>query len=26
VVDHGQTDCKTPDAIAYIQKVKARRN
>lgn len=24
-VDHGETDCKTPDAIAYIQKVKARR-
>lgn len=26
VVDHGQTDCKTPDAISYINKVKARRN
>jgi 3-methyladenine DNA glycosylase AlkD len=25
VVDHGQTDCKTPAAIPYIQKVKARR-
>jgi 3-methyladenine DNA glycosylase AlkD len=24
-VDHGETGCKTPDAIAYIQKVKARR-
>jgi 3-methyladenine DNA glycosylase AlkD len=26
VVDHGETDCKTPDAISYIEKVKARRN
>ena len=25
-VDHGDTDCKTPDAISYIQKMKARRN
>ncbi|KEO83262.1 DNA alkylation repair protein [Tumebacillus flagellatus] len=25
VVDHGETDCKTPDAIAYIEKTKARR-
>lgn len=25
VVDHGQTDCKTPDAIAYMQKVKDRK-
>ena len=24
-VDHGDTDCKTPDAVAYIQKVKARK-
>jgi 3-methyladenine DNA glycosylase AlkD len=24
-VDHGNTGCKTPDAIAYIQKVKARK-
>ncbi|UCG53046.1 MAG: DNA alkylation repair protein [Candidatus Latescibacterota bacterium] len=24
-VDHGETGCKTPDAVAYIQKVKARR-
>lgn len=24
-VDHGQTGCKTPDAVAYIQKVEARR-
>jgi 3-methyladenine DNA glycosylase AlkD len=24
-VDHGQTDCKTPDAIAYIEKIYARR-
>jgi 3-methyladenine DNA glycosylase AlkD len=23
-VDHGDTDCKTPDAVAYIQKVRAR--
>jgi 3-methyladenine DNA glycosylase AlkD len=23
-VDHGQTNCKTPDAIPYIEKVKAR--
>lgn len=25
VVDHGKTDCKTPDAIAYIAKTRARR-
>ena len=25
VVDHGKTDCKTPDAIAYIAKTKAHR-
>ncbi|MCC6801538.1 MAG: DNA alkylation repair protein [Anaerolineae bacterium] len=25
VVDHGKTDCKTPDAITYIAKTKARR-
>ncbi|MDS1114904.1 DNA alkylation repair protein [Gordonia westfalica] len=25
VVDHGQTNCKTPDAIAYIEKTKAHR-
>ncbi len=25
VVDHGQTNCKTPDAIAYIAKTKAHR-
>lgn len=25
-VDHGDTDCKTPDAVSYIQKMKARRN
>ncbi|MEO8609410.1 MAG: DNA alkylation repair protein [Chloroflexota bacterium] len=25
VVDHGQTDCKTPDAIAYMEKAKARK-
>lgn len=24
-VDHGQTDCKTPDAIPYIQKMIARK-
>lgn len=24
-VDHGETGCKTPDAVAYIQKVRARR-
>ena len=24
-VDHGDTDCKTPDAVAYIAKTKARR-
>lgn len=24
-VDHGETSCKTPDAIAYIAKAKARR-
>ena len=24
-VDHGDTSCKTPDSIAYIQKVKARK-
>ncbi len=24
-VDHGQTDCKTPDAIAYIEKIYARK-
>jgi 3-methyladenine DNA glycosylase AlkD len=23
-VDHGETNCKTPDAVAYIQKAKAR--
>jgi 3-methyladenine DNA glycosylase AlkD len=25
IVDHGQTSCKTPDAIAYIAKTKAHR-
>lgn len=25
VVDHGQTGCKTPDAVAYIAKTRARR-
>lgn len=25
-VDHGETGCKTPDAIAYIEKTKAWRN
>jgi 3-methyladenine DNA glycosylase AlkD len=25
VVDHGKTDCKTPDAIAYMEKTKARK-
>ena len=25
VVDHGKTDCKTPDAIAYIAKTQAHR-
>ncbi len=25
IVDHGQTGCKTPDAIAYIRKVQARQ-
>jgi 3-methyladenine DNA glycosylase AlkD len=25
VVDHGQTNCKTPDAIAYIKKTKERK-
>lgn len=25
VVDHGDTSCKTPDAIEYIQKVESRR-
>jgi 3-methyladenine DNA glycosylase AlkD len=25
VVDHGETSCKTPDAIAYIKKTKAHR-
>ncbi len=24
-VDHGQTNCKTPDAIAYIEKARARK-
>ncbi|MEN9572578.1 MAG: hypothetical protein RL514_433 [Verrucomicrobiota bacterium] len=24
-VDHGHTECKTPDAVAYIAKMKARR-
>ncbi|OGC92841.1 MAG: DNA alkylation repair protein [candidate division Zixibacteria bacterium RBG_16_48_11] len=24
-VDHGQTGCKTPDAVAYIKKTKSRR-
>lgn len=24
-VDHGETNCKTPDAIAYIQKAQARK-
>ena len=24
VVDHGKTDCKTPDAIAYMEKAKAK--
>ena len=24
-VDHGETGCNTPDAIAYIRKAKARR-
>jgi hypothetical protein len=24
-VDHGDTDCKTPDAVAYIAKTKAHR-
>ena len=24
-VDHGQTDCKTPDAITYIEKIYARK-
>jgi 3-methyladenine DNA glycosylase AlkD len=24
-VDHGETSCKTPDAVAYIQKTKAHR-
>jgi 3-methyladenine DNA glycosylase AlkD len=24
-VDHGETGCKTPDAVAYIKKTKARR-
>jgi hypothetical protein len=24
-VDHGDTDCKTPDAVEYILKVEARR-
>jgi 3-methyladenine DNA glycosylase AlkD len=24
-VDHGQTDCKTPDAVAYIEKMAARQ-
>jgi hypothetical protein len=23
-VDHGETSCKTPDAVAYIQKAKSR--
>lgn len=26
VVDHGQTDCKTPEAVGYIQKILARKN
>ena len=25
VVDHGETNCKTPDAIEYIKKIKAHR-
>jgi 3-methyladenine DNA glycosylase AlkD len=25
IVDHGDTDCKTPDATAYIKKVNARK-
>jgi hypothetical protein len=25
VVDHGETACKTPDAIEYIKKTKAHR-
>lgn len=24
-IDHGETSCKTPDAIAYIEKVYARK-
>jgi hypothetical protein len=24
-VDHGETGCQTPDAVEYIEKVKARR-
>jgi hypothetical protein len=26
IVDHGDTDCKTPDAVEYIAKTKAYRN
>ncbi|MEZ5405685.1 MAG: hypothetical protein R3F23_05755 [Verrucomicrobiia bacterium] len=26
VVDHGETGCKTPDAVSYIEKIKAWRN
>jgi 3-methyladenine DNA glycosylase AlkD len=25
-VDHGETNCKTPDAVTYIEKMKAHRN
>jgi hypothetical protein len=24
-VDHGETSCRTPDAVAYIKKANARR-
>jgi hypothetical protein len=26
IVDHGNTDCKTPDAVEYIARTKAYRN
>jgi hypothetical protein len=26
IVDHGDTDCKTPDAVEYIARTKAYRN
>lgn len=26
IVDHGQTNCKTPDAVSYIKKARARKS